>query len=114
MIAIYDSLQKHKDPKHRISQIEPLIIFLPSMLRCGGFFENKDITPWTNSVKVDVLPLDQLPQQPDGTSYGTFVMKYIENIMTFKEFNWDFIEGDAKKIPEEIAMEIFAYSVPVE
>ncbi|KAL5766537.1 hypothetical protein ACOSP7_017154 [Xanthoceras sorbifolium] len=114
VIVIYDSLQKHKDPKHRISQIEPLIKFLPSMLRCEGFFENTGIAPWTDGIKVEVLSADILPQQPDGTSCGAFVMKYLENIMKFKEFNWDFVEGDVKKIREEIAIEIFAYSIPVE
>ncbi|KAL5746816.1 hypothetical protein ACOSQ2_024113 [Xanthoceras sorbifolium] len=84
------------------------------MLRCGGFFENTGIAPWTDGIKVEVLSADLLPQQPDGTSCGAFVMKYLENIMTFKEFNWDFVEGDVKKIREEIAMEIFAYSIPIE
>ncbi|KAL5844238.1 hypothetical protein ACOSQ3_010291 [Xanthoceras sorbifolium] len=112
MIVIYDSLQKYKDPKYRISQIEPLIKFLPSMLRCGGFFENTGIATWMDGIKVDILPLDKLPQQQDRSSCKAFVMKYMENIMTFKEFNWDFVKGDAKKIQKGIAMEIFAYSIP--
>ncbi|KAL5751724.1 hypothetical protein ACOSQ2_022231 [Xanthoceras sorbifolium] len=114
VIVIYDSLQKHKDPTHRISQIDPLIKFLPSMLRCGGFFEKTGIAPWTDGIKVEVLSADLLPQQPDGTSCGAFVMKYLDNIMRYKELNWDFVEGDVNKIREEIAMEIFAYSIPVD
>ncbi|KAL5754386.1 hypothetical protein ACOSP7_022606 [Xanthoceras sorbifolium] len=97
VIAIYDSLQKYKDPKYRISQIQPLIKNLPSMLRCGGLFENTGIALWTDGIKVNVLPPDKLPQQPDGTSCGAFVTKYLENIMTFKEFNWNFGHKDVKK-----------------
>ncbi|KAL5779066.1 hypothetical protein ACOSQ2_009803 [Xanthoceras sorbifolium] len=87
MIVIYDSLQKHKDPNNRISQIEPLIKILPLMLRCGRFFENTGIAHWTDGIKVDVVSPDKLPQQPDRSSCGAFVMKYMENIMTFKEFD---------------------------
>ncbi|KAL5811324.1 hypothetical protein ACOSQ4_027892 [Xanthoceras sorbifolium] len=89
-ICIYDSLCRGKDPKQRIKDVEPLTRFLPSMRRCGGFFDHTNIDPWVDGIDVSVVDHQLLPQQPPGVSCGAFVMKYMENIMTFKDHKWDF------------------------
>ena len=40
-------------------------------------------------------------------------MKYMENIMTFKDHKWDFDGNNEKRIREEIARDIFLNSEPV-
>ncbi|KAL5742388.1 hypothetical protein ACOSP7_029120 [Xanthoceras sorbifolium] len=112
-ICIYDSLCQGKDPKQRIKDVEPLTRFLPSMLRCGGFFDHTNIDPWVDGIDVSVVDHQLLPQQPPGVSCGAFVMKYMENIMTFKDQKWDFDGNDEKRIREEIARDIFLNSEPV-
>ncbi|KAL5812206.1 hypothetical protein ACOSQ3_027156 [Xanthoceras sorbifolium] len=112
-ICIYDSLCRGKDPKQRIKDVEPLTRFLPSMLRCGGFFDHTNIDPWVDGIDVSVVDHQLLPQQPPGVSCRAFVMKYMENIMTFKDHKWDFDGNDEKRIREEIARDIFLNSEPV-
>ncbi|KAL5810752.1 hypothetical protein ACOSQ4_027320 [Xanthoceras sorbifolium] len=112
-ICIYDSLCRGKDPKQRIKDVEPLTRFLPSMLRCGGFFDHTNIDPWVDGIDVSVVDHQLLPQQPPGVSCGAFVMKYMENIMTFKDHKWDFDGNDEKRIREEIARDIFLNSEPL-
>ncbi|KAL5752448.1 hypothetical protein ACOSQ2_022955 [Xanthoceras sorbifolium] len=84
-ICIYDSLSQGKDSKQQIKDIEPLTRFLPSMLRCRGFFDHTNIDPWVDGIDVSMVNHRLLPQQPPGVSCGAFVIKYMENIMTFKD-----------------------------
>ncbi|KAL5843641.1 hypothetical protein ACOSQ4_009599 [Xanthoceras sorbifolium] len=107
-----ESKSKSKiEDTQRIKDVEPLTRFLPSMLRCGGFFDHTNIDPWVDGIDVSVVDHQLLPQQPPGC--GAFVMKYMENIMTFKDYKWDFDGNDEKRIREEIARDIFLNSEPV-
>ena len=110
-VCIYDPLYKKKTFSIRRKQIAPLLHFIPAILQCCGYFQQKGIPPNGKVFSANQSIPKKLPAQLDNHSCGVFICRYADMLMRNVCF-WG-----SKKVPklrEEMALGIFANSVPAE
>ena len=113
-VGIYDPLYKISKIANRRKQIAPLLNFIPAILQCSGYFQEKGIPPKGNKFAVQhSIPPKKLPAQLDDDSCGVFICRYADMLMRIKCF-WGWGTKNVPQLRKEMALGIFANSVPVE
>ena len=97
----------------RRKQIAPLLHFLPAILQCSGYFQQKGIPPNGKVFGVQQSIPKNLPAQSDDHSCGVFICRYADMLMRHACF-WGWGSKNIPKFREAMALDIFANSVPAE
>ena len=94
-------------------QIALLLHFLPAILQCSGYFQQKGIPPNGKVFGVQQSIPKKLPAQSDDHSCGVFICRYADMLMRHVCF-WGWGSRKVPKLREKMALGIFANSVLAE
>ncbi|KAK3195569.1 hypothetical protein Dsin_026879 [Dipteronia sinensis] len=83
--------------------------FEGDMVEHAGYYEEMKMDPHASPFTVQNMHSELIPQQDDGYSYGVFLMKYAELILTGVKTSWKSVLGqkDIKDIRKAIAIDIY-------